>query len=117
MALSPTSVNAALFSGHSAVDASDTSARAAPGVRVGQPAPKATSKVSHEARRSSEECVVRGVAHIAPPQLRIVTILHGLSVFVIISPCFGHFGWPFPPSQDGPPEKINEIELNPQLPT
>ena len=46
-----------LFSGHSAIDASDTSARAAPGAHVGQPAPKAASKVSHEARRSSEECV------------------------------------------------------------
>ena len=32
-------------------------ARAAPGVNVGQPAPKAASKLSHEARRSSEECV------------------------------------------------------------
>ena len=44
------------LSGHSAIDASDTSARTAPGVYVGQPAPKAASKVSHEARRSSEEC-------------------------------------------------------------
>ena len=41
----------------------DTSARAAPGVRVGQPAPKAASKVSHKTRRSSEE--LRGVARIA----------------------------------------------------
>ena len=38
-----------LFSGHWTIDASDTSARAAPGVHVGQPAPKAASKVSHEA--------------------------------------------------------------------
>ena len=37
------------FSGHSTIDASDTSARAAPGVHVGQPAPKAAPKVSHEA--------------------------------------------------------------------
>ena len=79
-----------LFSGHSAIDASDTSARAAPGVHVGQPAPKAASKVSHEARRSSEECV--GSARMAPSQLRIVTIRHGLKVFVLILPCFGHFG-------------------------
>ena len=45
------------FSGHSAIDASDTRARAAPGVHVGQPASNAASKVSHEARRSSEKCV------------------------------------------------------------
>ena len=31
--------------------------RLEPGVHVGQPAPKATPKVSHEARRSSEKCV------------------------------------------------------------
>ena len=55
-----------LFSGHSAIDASDTSARAAPGVHVGQPAPKAASKVSHEARRSSEECVGWSHASHAP---------------------------------------------------
>ena len=96
-----------LFSGHSAIDASDTSARAAPGVCVGQPAPKAASKVSHEALRSSEECV--GSARIAPSELRIATVRHGLTVFVIISPCFGHFGWPFP-SQDGPPEKKSHLE-------
>ena len=36
---------------------------------------------------------VRGVARIAPSQLRIVTIRHGLNVFVIILPCFvGHYG-------------------------
>ena len=43
--------------------ASDTSARAAPGVNVGKPAPKATSKLSHEARRSSEECVGSHAPH------------------------------------------------------
>ena len=47
----------------SAIDASDTSARAALGVHVGQPAPKAASKVSHEARRSSEECVGSHASH------------------------------------------------------
>ena len=52
---------------------------------------------------------MRGVARIAPPQLRIVTIRHGLNVFVIILPCFGHFGWPFL-SQDGPPEKKSHLE-------
>ena len=55
-----------LFSGHSAIDANDTSARAAPGVHVGQPAPKAASKVSHEARRSSEECVGSHASHCVP---------------------------------------------------
>ena len=97
MTLPPTSVHVIvgcggtlLFTGHSTIDASDTSARAAPGVHVGQPAPKAASKVSHEARRSSEECV--GSARIAPSQLRIATIRHGLKVFVLILPCFGHFG-------------------------
>ena len=48
-----------LFSGHSTSDASDTAQARKPrleaGVHVGQPAPKAASKVSHEARRSSEE--------------------------------------------------------------
>ena len=81
-----------LFSGHSAIDASDTSARAAPGAHVGQPAPKAASKVSHEARRSSEECVGQHAWHRPNSQLRIVTIRHGLKVFVLILPCFGHFG-------------------------
>ena len=95
------------FSGHSAIDASDTSARAAPGVRVGQPAPKAASKVSHDARRSSDERV--GSARITPSRLRIITIRHGLKVFVLILPCFGHFGKPFP-SQDGPPEKKSHLE-------
>ena len=52
-----------MFSGHSTIDASDTSERTAPGVHVGQPAPKAASKVSHEARRSSEECVGSHVSH------------------------------------------------------
>ena len=35
-------------------------------------------------------------ARIAPSQVRIATIRHGLNVFVLIFPCFGHFGWPFP---------------------
>ena len=67
-----------------------TQARAAPGVDVGQPPPKAASKLSHEARRSSEECVGSHESHRS--QLRIVTIRHGLKVFVLILPCFGHFG-------------------------
>ena len=50
------------FSGRSAIDASDTSARAAPEVHVGQPAPKAASKVSHEARGPSQLRGVRGVS-------------------------------------------------------
>ena len=66
--------------------------------------PKGASKLSHEARRSSKEYV--GSTRIAPPQLGIVTIRHGLKVFVLILSCFGgHFGWPFPfPSQDEPPD-------------
>ena len=40
-----------------------TQARAASGVHVGQPAPKAASKLSHEARRSSEECVGSHESH------------------------------------------------------
>ena len=36
---------------------------AAPGVNVGQPAPKAAPKLSHEARRSSEECVGSHESH------------------------------------------------------
>ena len=52
-----------LLFGHSAIDASDTSARTAPGVRVGQPAPKAASKVSHVARRSSEEAWGENASH------------------------------------------------------
>ena len=59
---------------------------------VGQPAPQAASKVSHEARRSSQLRGVRGVARSAPSQLRIATIRHGLKMFVLILPCFGHFG-------------------------
>ena len=50
-------------SGHLTIDTSNTSARAAPGVHVGQPAPKAASKVSHDARRSSEECVGSHASH------------------------------------------------------
>ena len=61
-------------------------------------------RIESEPRGPSQLRGVRGVAPIAPSQLRIVTIRHGLKVCVIILPCFGHFGWPFP-SQDGPPEK------------
>ena len=57
------------------------------------------------------------------PNYESSTIHHGLKIFVIILPCFGHFGWPFP-SQDGPPGKktpnwnpasINETEPRPVL--
>ena len=40
-----------------------TQARAAPGVNVYQPAPMAASKLSNEARRSSEECVGSHESH------------------------------------------------------
>ena len=56
-------------------------------------------RIESEPRGPSQLRGVRGVACIAPSQLQIVTICHGLQVFVLILPCFGHFGWPFP-SQD-----------------
>ena len=40
-----------------------TQARATPGVSGGQPAPNAASKLSHEARRSSEECAGSHASH------------------------------------------------------
>ena len=60
-------------------------------------------RIESEPRGPSQLRGLRGVARIAPPQLRIAKICRGLKVFVIIlPPCFGHFGcWPFP-SQDGP---------------
>ena len=62
-----------LFSGHLTIDASDTSARAAPGVHVGQPAPKAASKVSHEAtetqrQRLSIPCSAEGQLRVHMPR-------------------------------------------------
>ena len=78
-----------LFTGHSAIDASDTSARRAWSERW-PASPK--GRIETEPRGPSQLRGVRGVARIAPSQLRIVTIRHGLKVFVIILPCFGHFG-------------------------
>ena len=75
MTLPPTSVHIIVWcvvrrhtccspvSGHSTIDASDTRARRAWGVNVYQPAPKTASKLSHEARRSSEECVGSHESH------------------------------------------------------
>ena len=80
-----------LFSGDSAIDASDTSARAVPGVNVGQPAPN-KGRIESEPRGPSQLQGMRGVARIAPSQLRIVTIRHGWKGFVLIFPFFGHFG-------------------------
>ena len=66
-----------LFSGQSTtIDASDTSARAARGVHVGQLAPKPASSIETEPRGPSQLRGVFGVARIAPSQLRIVTIRH-----------------------------------------
>ena len=85
----------------------DTSARAAPGVHVCQPTPKAASKVSHEARPALRSAWGRTHARTASPQLRIATIRHGLNrkfsfsfplVLVILATS------PFS-SQDEPPEK------------
>ena len=95
-----------LFTGHSAIDASDTSARRAWSERwLANP----KGRIETEPRGPSQLRGVRGVARIAPSQLRIVTTRHGLEVFVIILPCFGYFGWPFP-SQDGPPPKKCHFE-------
>ena len=82
-----------LFSGHSAIDASDTSARTAPGVRVGQPAPKAASKVSHEARRSSKKCVG---SHASQPPQSPITNRHDSSWFESFRSHFALFwSWSF----------------------
>ena len=78
-----------LFTGHSAIDASDTSARRAWSERwLANP----KGRIETEPRGPSQLRGVRGVARITPSQLRIVTIRHGLKVFVLILPCFGHFG-------------------------
>ena len=70
--LPPTSVHVIVWCGDTPVvlrslgdrcERHKTQARAAPGVHVGQSAPKAASKVSHEARRSSEECVGSHAPH------------------------------------------------------
>ena len=78
------------------VSAVAAQARAAPGVNVDQPAQKALAKGRKggtEPRGPPQLQGVRGVvARIAPSQLRIVTIRHGLKVSVLILPCFGHFG-------------------------
>ena len=50
-------------------------------------------RIGTEPRGPSQLRGVRGVARIAPSQLRIVTTRHGLKAFVLILPCFGgHFG-------------------------
>ena len=67
-----------LFTGHSAVDASDTSVRRAWSERL-PASPK--GRIETEPRGPSQLRGVRGVARIAPAQLRIVTIRHGLKVF------------------------------------
>ena len=58
--------------------------------------------------RGLRKCM--GSERITLSQLRIATIRHGLKVPVLISPCFGHFGWPFP-SQDGPPGKKGPLGI------
>ena len=49
-------------------------------------------RIESEPRGPSQLRGVRGVACSAPSQLRIATIRHGLKVFVLILPCFDHFG-------------------------
>ena len=53
---------------------------------------------------------MRGVARIAPSQLRIVTIRHGLKVFVLILPCFGHFGYSYFRARVDLPKKKYHLE-------
>ena len=64
-----------------------THARAAPGVHVGQLAPKTSSKASHEARNWREECEVLDAGSRGGPQF--VMPCHATSYF-------GDFGRPFP---------------------
>ena len=59
-------------------------------------------RIESEPRGPSQLRGVRGVARMAPSQLRIVTVRHGLIFFVIIFPCFWSFwlaisepGWTF----------------------
>ena len=114
MTLPPTSVHVIVWCGDTPVvlrslgDRCERHKRASRAWSARWPAsPK--GRIESEPRGPSQLRGVRGVARIAPSQLRIVTIRHGLKVFVIILPCFGHFGWPFP-SQDGPPEKKSHLE-------
>ena len=74
------------FSGHSAIDASDTSARAAPGVWSARWPASPKGRIESEPRGLSLSQLrgVRGVARIEPFQLKIATFCHGLKVFVII---------------------------------
>ena len=89
MTLPPTSVHVIVWCGDTPVvhrplgDRCERHKRAAaPGVNVGQPAPKAASKA--EPRGPSQLRGVRGVARIAPSQLRIVTIRHGSHQFFYV---------------------------------
>ena len=50
-------------------------------------------RIESEPRGPSQLRGVRlGSARMAPPQLKTATIRRGLKVFVLILPCFGHFG-------------------------
>ena len=97
MTLPPTSMHAIMwcgdtpveFTGHSAIDASDTSARRRAWSERWPASPK--GRIESEPRGPSQLRGVRGVARIAPSQLQIVTICHGLKGFVLILPCFGSF--------------------------
>ena len=96
--------------GHSAIDASDTSARRAWSARWSAN-PK--GRIGTEPRGPLQLRGVRGVARIAPSQLRTATIRHGLKVFVLILPCFGLLASHFRARMDLPKKKSHlESGLN-----
>ena len=95
MTLPPTSVHVIVWCGDTPVvlrplgDRCERHKRASRAWSARWPAsPK--GRIESEPRGPSQLRGVRGVARIAPSQLRIVTIRHGLKVFVLILPCFGH---------------------------
>jgi len=88
------------FSSHPTIDTT-TQARAAPGVHIGQPAPKTTLKASHKARNRPEEFLVSDGPDRRERGSAIVTNRHAMSRFY-------DFGQPFP-SQGGHAEKKSHL--------
>ena len=86
--------------------------RAAPGVNVDQPAPKAASQPSHEAHFAAPRSALGRTVKLNPfPKLRIDTTRRGLKVSVLFMPRFGRSGSPLH-SQDGPlEEQIKKFHL------
>ena len=92
-----------------------TQARAAPGVNVDQPAPKAASQPSHEAHFAAPRSAWGRTVKLNPcPKLRIDTTRRGLKVSVLIMPRFGRSGSPLH-SQDGPLEEQKKVSLGVRL--